>query len=74
MCHSFPGILLPEMITSLVLLQLYAPTVLHTSNCVSVLQALLDILDEFNRLAPGLHKDDTEDLAWPGIKGISPLV
>lgn len=64
-----PGVLLPEMVTSLVLLQIHAPTVLHTSNCVSMLQTLLDILDKFNGLAPGIHKEDTEDLAWPGIKG-----
>lgn len=57
------------MVTSLVLLQKYTPTVMQASNCTPVLQGLLDLLDKFNRLAPGLSKDEQDDLAWPGVWG-----
>ena len=61
------GELLPELLTSLVLLQLKAPTVLHLSSCVPMLQSLLDILDRFNQLAPGLIREERDDLAWSGV-------
>ena len=64
---SLPGVLLPEMVTCLVLLQMHAPTVLQVSHCEAMLQCLLDLLDKFNRLAPGWNRDDHEDLSWPGI-------
>ena len=63
----FSGVLLPELLTCLVLLQIHIPTVLHASGSVFMLQNLLDILDKFNRLAPGMARDDAEDLAWPGV-------
>lgn len=28
---------------------------------------LLDALDYFNHLFPGTEKEDTEDMAWPGV-------
>ena len=62
-----PGVLLPEMVTCLVLLQLRCPQVLHASQAHQTLAHLLDDLDCFNHLAPGTDKEDTEDLAWPGI-------
>nr|XP_022328228.1 E3 ubiquitin-protein ligase HERC2-like isoform X2 [Crassostrea virginica] len=61
------GVLLPEMVTSMVLLQLKAPGVIHSSRSVPVLEEILDILDNFNKLAPGLDRDDKEDLSWPGV-------
>ncbi|XP_052077229.1 E3 ubiquitin-protein ligase HERC2-like isoform X2 [Mytilus californianus] len=61
------GILLPEMSTCLVLLQLRNPAVIQSSQVVPVMEQLLDIIDKFNKLAPGLNKDDKEDLAWPGV-------
>ncbi|CAH1776574.1 unnamed protein product, partial [Owenia fusiformis] len=63
------GLLLPELITSLVLLQVNTPRVLQDSNAVPTLEVLLDVLDKFNRLAPGKDRDDCEELAWPGIWG-----
>ena len=60
---------MPELSSCLVLLQLHAPTVVQTSDCTGLLQALLDTLDRFNHLAPGCHRDNNEDLAWPGIWG-----
>ena len=47
------GILLPEMIVSVNLLLMKAPSVVVTANVVPVLGSLLDLLDRFNRLAPG---------------------
>ncbi|GFN81530.1 E3 ubiquitin-protein ligase herc2-like, partial [Plakobranchus ocellatus] len=61
------GVLLPEMITCLVLLQLRCPQVLHVSQAHQTMACLLDDLDCFNHLAPGTEKEDTEDLAWPGV-------
>ena len=64
------GVLLPELMTCLVLLQLHAPTVIQASNSTGLLQSLLDTLDRFNQLAPGCHRDNNEDLSWPGIWGM----
>lgn len=61
------GILLPEMSSCLVLLQLRNSTVIQSSQVVPVMEHLLDIVDNFNKLAPGLDRDDKEDLAWPGV-------
>lgn len=55
------------MSTCLVLLQLRNPAVIQSSQVVPVMEQLLDIIDKFNKLAPGLNKDDKEDLAWPGV-------
>lgn len=65
--YLYTGVLLPEMVTSMVLLQLKAPGVIHASRSVPVLEEILDILDTYNKLAPGLDRDDKEDLAWPGV-------
>lgn len=67
MFYLYAGVLLPEMVTSMVLLQLKAPGVIHASRSVPVLEEILDILDTYNKLAPGLDRDDKEDLAWPGV-------
>ncbi|KAL3879973.1 hypothetical protein ACJMK2_032247, partial [Sinanodonta woodiana] len=61
------GVLLPEMLTCLVLLQLKNPAVIRSSRAVPMLEELLDALDKYNKLAPGLDRDDKEDLAWPGV-------
>jgi E3 ubiquitin-protein ligase HERC2 len=50
-----------------VLLQLRNPSVVQSSRVVPVMEQLLDIMDNFNKLAPGLDRDDKEDLAWPGV-------
>ena len=65
----FSGVLLPELVTSLVLLQLHVPTVIHVSNCIAMLQTLLDMLDRFNRLAPGLEREEMDNLSWPDVWG-----
>lgn len=64
---SVAGVLLPEMVTCMILLNLRSPEIVTLSKAVPVLEEILDILDKFNRLAPGLDRDDKEDLAWPGV-------
>ena len=61
------GVLLPELVTCLVLLQMQCPTVVQVSRCEPMLHAMLDLLDKFNRLAPGWRREDHEDLSWPGV-------
>ena len=55
------------MLTCMVLLQLKSPAVVETSSSVPLLEQMFDILDKYNRLAPGLVRDDKEDLSWPGV-------
>lgn len=55
------------MVTCLVLLQLKCPQFVQVSRASQLLSQLLDDLDYFNRLAPGTEKEDSEDLAWPGV-------
>ncbi|XP_014679282.1 PREDICTED: LOW QUALITY PROTEIN: E3 ubiquitin-protein ligase HERC2-like, partial [Priapulus caudatus] len=61
------GVLLPELVSSLLLLLYKAPSVIQSSKAVLMLGCMLDVLDKFNRLAPGVEREDVEDLAWPGI-------
>lgn len=55
------------MLTCMVLLQLHSPAVVQMSGAVPILEQVLDILDKYNKLAPGLHREDREDLSWPGV-------
>merc|ERR1712226_1167250 len=61
------GVLLPEMITCMILLHVKNPAVIYASMSVPVVEGLLDMLNMYNRMAPGLDRDDHEDLAWPGV-------
>ncbi|KAI8508669.1 E3 ubiquitin-protein ligase herc2, partial [Branchiostoma belcheri] len=63
------GVLLPELVVCMVLLQTQAADVLQESRAIQPLGGLLELLDRYNRLAPGLERDDGEDLAWPGVLG-----
>ncbi|XP_071496413.1 E3 ubiquitin-protein ligase HERC2-like [Diadema antillarum] len=63
------GVLLPELVTCLVMLQTKCPLIIQKCGAVTVLAGLLDTLDSFNRLAPALEKEDSDDLAWPGLPG-----
>ncbi|KAG1662456.1 E3 ubiquitin-protein ligase HERC2 [Nymphon striatum] len=68
------GILLPELVLSLLLLQIHLPNTLFLSDftqCFALLTIILDYLDKFNRLAPGMNIDDIEDMSWPGFIGQS---
>lgn len=61
------NILLPELVICLILLQVDNPMLLSNMNWMEVLGPVLDILDQFNRLAPTMEKEDADDLSWPGI-------
>lgn len=63
-------ILLPELITCLVLLQIEVPLFMHQTDWLQLFNPLLDALDEFNKLVRDIQKEDVEDLSWPGIFGI----
>ncbi|MPC79209.1 E3 ubiquitin-protein ligase HERC2 [Portunus trituberculatus] len=45
----------------------YSSNVVLSCDLISPLLALLEPLDRFNQLAPGADREDTEDMAWPGI-------
>jgi E3 ubiquitin-protein ligase HERC2 len=59
------GLLLPEFIMSLTLLHLEDEQLMVTSQ-MSLLPLWLQTLDHFNNLAPGVNKEDLDDMTWPG--------
>ena len=64
------GILLPELVVSVVLLLSKNAGLMQEAGAIPLLAGLLEHLDRFNHLAPGKERDDNEDLAWPGIMGM----
>lgn len=64
------GILLPELVVSIVLLLSKNAGLMQEAGAIPLLAGLLEHLDRFNHLAPGKERDDNEDLAWPGIMGM----
>ena len=60
------GVLLPELVLCLTLLHLENPALLTQIQLSPPLICWLHALDNFNRLAPGVDKDDANDLLWPG--------
>ncbi|XP_076870833.1 LOW QUALITY PROTEIN: E3 ubiquitin-protein ligase HERC2 [Brachyhypopomus gauderio] len=63
------GVLLPELVVSIVLLLTLDAGLMQETGSIPLLAALLEHLDRFNHLAPGHERDDNEDLAWPGLMG-----
>ncbi|TMS20567.1 E3 ubiquitin-protein ligase HERC2 [Larimichthys crocea] len=63
------GVLLPELVVSIVLLLTIDADLMQETGSIPLLAGLLEHLDRFNHLAPGHERDDNEDLAWPGIMG-----
>ncbi|XP_015606913.1 E3 ubiquitin-protein ligase HERC2 isoform X2 [Cephus cinctus] len=61
------NILLPELVVCLILLQVDYPMLLLNMNWMEMFTPVLDTLDQFNRLAPTVEKEDADDLSWPGI-------
>ncbi|XP_023218340.1 E3 ubiquitin-protein ligase HERC2-like isoform X1 [Centruroides sculpturatus] len=61
------GVLLPELLICLVMLELEVPNIMQDAGVVSLLKPIFQQLNYFNRLAPGMDREDGEDLAWPGI-------
>ena len=72
--QDLPTVLLPEFITSLVLLHTRVGLHSELSSVFSVLKDLLDLLDKFNKLAPNIKVEDEEDLAWPGGLGKTVII
>ncbi|GIY42325.1 e3 ubiquitin-protein ligase HERC2 [Caerostris extrusa] len=64
--NDLTGVLLPELLVCLVQLEIMYPSLIHESQLIPVLSQLLDHLDKFNQLAPGIDKEDTADLLWHG--------
>jgi len=71
---TFAGVLLPELLTCLIIIEKKTPELLQLLNVVPTLHTLLDALDTFNRCAPGLLRDDADDLSFPSLQGFSPLL
>lgn len=65
-----PGVLLPELIVSIVLLLTRDAGLMQETGSIPLLAALLEHVDRFNHLSPGMERDDNEDLAWPGLMGM----
>lgn len=61
------NVLLPELVTCLILLQVQCPVLLINMNWMEVVAPILDALDYFVRLAPTMEKNEADDLSWPGI-------
>lgn len=59
---------------SIILLLTIDAGLMQETGSIPLLAGLLEHLDRFNHLAPGHERDDNEDLAWPGIMGITPAV
>lgn len=55
---------------SLLVVSVHNPNVVLLCDLISPLLSLLEPLDRFNQLAPGADREDTEDMAWPGIIGL----
>ncbi|KAL1138807.1 hypothetical protein AAG570_008869, partial [Ranatra chinensis] len=60
-------ILIPELVVSLVMLHEAVPLLLHSEDWLPLFLHLLESLEKFNSLTPGLDREDEDDLAWPGI-------
>lgn len=63
--HSGPcGLIIPELTVSLVLLLLRVPLQLVESDCVPLFGDLIEVFDQFNRLASEAYMEDEMDLSW----------
>ena len=61
------GLLLPELVISLILLQLQNQTIFAKCELVPSLTCILECLDKFNILAPGFEKEENDEIIWPGF-------
>ncbi len=59
------GLLIPEFVMSLSLLQQEEPSLLSDIQ-INAFTVWLQSLDQLNKLAPGLTREDNDDMAWPG--------
>ncbi|CAH1964040.1 unnamed protein product [Acanthoscelides obtectus] len=66
------GILLPELIVSLILLERDLPNFLTIMNWLAVFNDLLRSIDKLCRLMPDIEALDADDTAWPGVTQVRP--
>ncbi|KAG5897066.1 hypothetical protein JTB14_025882 [Gonioctena quinquepunctata] len=66
------GVLLPELITSLILLEQEVSMFLVPLNWLNVFNEVLKSLDKLCRLMPDIQTHDADDIAWPGITQTRP--
>lgn len=65
--RDITGLLLSELFVSLLVVSVHNSNVVLSCDLISPLLSLLEPLDRFNQLSPGADREDTEDMAWPGI-------
>eukprot|EP00118_Oscarella_pearsei_P022140 m.252836 g.252836 ORF g.252836 m.252836 type:complete len:3992 (+) comp40356_c1_seq2:177-12152(+) len=58
------GIILPELVLCMLLVQSYSPLIALKSDMIPLLKDLLPSLDGFNTLGPGCKQADETDMAW----------
>lgn len=61
------GQLLPELVISLLLLQMEDQTVFAKTELIPSLTCILESLDKFNIIAPGFEKKEIDELLWAGF-------
>ena len=61
------GTLLPELVISLLLLQMENQTLFAKCEIIPSLTCILETLDKFNVIAPGFEKEESDELLWPGF-------
>ncbi|XP_015429351.1 PREDICTED: LOW QUALITY PROTEIN: E3 ubiquitin-protein ligase HERC2 [Dufourea novaeangliae] len=60
-------VLLPELVTCLILLQVDYPMLLLQMDWIEILGPMLESLDRLNKLMPGIDRNEADELSWPGI-------
>ena len=61
------GILLPELVISLLLLQMENQTLFAKVEIIPSLTCIMECVDKFNITAPGHEKEESDELYWPGF-------
>lgn len=64
------GILLPELIVSLILLEQELSMLLTSHNWLTLFRDLVKTLDKFCRLSPDVEAFDIDDISWRGVSQI----
>ncbi|XP_018562377.1 E3 ubiquitin-protein ligase HERC2 isoform X2 [Anoplophora glabripennis] len=67
------GVLLPELIVSLILLEHEVGMFLTSINWLDIFSDVLKSLDKLIRVSPDIEVFDLDDIAWPGITQARPI-
>ncbi|CAH0559020.1 unnamed protein product [Brassicogethes aeneus] len=65
--YDIIGLLLPELIVSLILLEQEVSIFLSSIDWIHVFDELMKSIDKLCRLSPDVEHFDADDIAWPGI-------